>query len=378
MKNSRAHYIMVGGFLGAGKTTAILKLAEHLRKQGHSVGLITNDQGTGLVDTAMAQVREFPVEEIAGGCFCCRFDSLVEASRKLMEATRPDVLIAEPVGSCTDLMATVGLPLRQLYGGNYRVAPLSVVVDPIRAMRMLGIGDGRQFAPNVMYIYLKQLEEANILVINKSDLLGADQTAKLRDALKRQFPRAEVLVVSARTGTGMPAWFERCLSGEIDTDGIIDVDYLTYGVGEAMLGWLNATFRLDAAAPRDGNEMLLDIARAIRDRLAQADVEVAHLKMTLAADGIGPDIAVANLVRTEAVPELSFRLSEPFAEGELTVNLRAQAEPDLLERVVREVAGEFDATLVSLASFKPGQPDPTHRVDAAGVEHRPVMPETAP
>ena len=90
MNNSeaRAHYIMVGGFLGAGKTTAILKLAEHLRKQGHTIGLITNDQGTGLVDTAMARAGEFPVEEIAGGCFCCRFDSLVEASRKLMETIR--------------------------------------------------------------------------------------------------------------------------------------------------------------------------------------------------------------------------------------------------------------------------------------------------
>ena len=378
MTNSRAHYIMVGGFLGAGKTTAILKLAEHLRNQGRTIGLITNDQGTGLVDTAMARAGEFPVEEIAGGCFCCRFDSLVEASRKLMETTRPDVFIAEPVGSCTDLMATVGLPLRQLYGGNYRVAPLSVLVDPVRAMRMLGIGDGRQFAPKVMYIYLKQLEEANVLVINKSDLLGADQLAKLQDALKRKFPRAEVFVVSARTGAGMPAWFDRCLSGEIDTDGIMDMDYLTYGVGEAMLGWLNATFRLSSASPRDGNEMLLNIARAIRGRLAQEDVEVAHLKMTLAAGGIAHDIAVANLVRTDAEPELSFRLAEPFTDGELTINLRAQAGPDLLERVVREVAVGFDAMLVTLASFKPGQPDPTHRVDAAGVEHRPVLPETVP
>lgn len=369
---------MVGGFLGAGKTTAILKLAEHLRNQGLSIGLITNDQGTGLVDTAMARAGDFPVEEIAGGCFCCRFDSLVEASRKLMKTARPDVFIAEPVGSCTDLMATVGLPLRQLYGGDYQVAPLSVLVDPVRAMRMLGIGDGRQFAPKVMYIYLKQLEEANILVINKSDLLGADQTAKLKDALKRKFPRAEVFVVSARTGAGMQAWFERCLSGEIDTDGIMDVDYLTYGVGEALLGWLNATLRLNFAPSRDGNAMILDIARTIRDQLAQADVEVAHLKMTLAAGGVGHDIAVANLVRTDAEPELSFRLAEPFADGELTVNLRAQAGPELLERVVREAAAGIDAALVSLASFKPGQPDPTHRVDADGLEHRPVMPETTP
>ena len=47
-----ARYVMIGGFLGAGKTTAILKLAEHLKNKGKRVGLITNDQSVDLVDTA--------------------------------------------------------------------------------------------------------------------------------------------------------------------------------------------------------------------------------------------------------------------------------------------------------------------------------------
>src|SRR4026207_1247801 len=76
-------YIMIGGFLGAGKTTAIARLARYLTDQGLRVGLITNDQGSGLVDTAMLSARGFPVEEIAGGCFCCRFGSLTEAVQKL-------------------------------------------------------------------------------------------------------------------------------------------------------------------------------------------------------------------------------------------------------------------------------------------------------
>src|SRR5262245_34943074 len=106
-KAEPARYLMIGGFLGAGKTTAVGKLARILNDQGLRVGLITNDQGRDLVDTAMLSSQGFPVQEIAGGCFCCRFNSLVEASRKLSAATRPDVFIAEPVGSCTDLVATV-------------------------------------------------------------------------------------------------------------------------------------------------------------------------------------------------------------------------------------------------------------------------------
>src|ERR1041385_4869583 len=108
-----ARYYMIGGFLGAGKTTAVAALASHLANRGQRVGLITNDQGSELVDTAMVRARGFQTEEIAGGCFCCRFNSLVDAARKLTDATKPDAFVAEPVGSCTDLIATVSYPDRK-------------------------------------------------------------------------------------------------------------------------------------------------------------------------------------------------------------------------------------------------------------------------
>ena len=71
LKSARARYIMIGGFLGAGKTTAVAALAQHLARQGSRVGLITNDQGSELVDTAMLRSKGFATEEIPGGCLCC-------------------------------------------------------------------------------------------------------------------------------------------------------------------------------------------------------------------------------------------------------------------------------------------------------------------
>ena len=50
--SDKAQYYMIGGFLGAGKTTAVSALAQHLTAAGLRVGLITNDQGSELVDTA--------------------------------------------------------------------------------------------------------------------------------------------------------------------------------------------------------------------------------------------------------------------------------------------------------------------------------------
>ncbi|MEM8933802.1 MAG: GTP-binding protein, partial [Acidobacteriota bacterium] len=130
-----ARYIMIGGFLGAGKTTAVSALAHHLSGKGKRVGLITNDQGRELVDTQMLRSQGFATEEIAGGCFCCKFNSLVDAADRLTTEDPPEVFIAEPVGSCTDLVATVSYPLRRIYGDRFTIAPLSVLIDPHRARR---------------------------------------------------------------------------------------------------------------------------------------------------------------------------------------------------------------------------------------------------
>src|SRR4051794_10780106 len=178
-----AQYIMIGGFLGAGKTTAMVRFAGYLAERGRRVGLITNDQSTGLADTRIAEHAGFPVREITGGCFCCRFNSLMDAADGLARDAAPDVFLAEPVGSCTDLKATVSYPLRRLYGDRFVVAPFSVLVDPARAARVLGLEAGRRFSPKVLYVYEKQLEEADIIVVNKIDAASADQIGRLREAL---------------------------------------------------------------------------------------------------------------------------------------------------------------------------------------------------
>src|SRR5262245_36579622 len=241
---------MVGGFLGAGKTTAMLRLAEHFTGAGRRVGLITNDQSQGLVDTSLLTSKGFPTTEITGGCFCCRFNSLTDAADRLAGDARPDVFLAEPVGSCTDLRATVQYPLRRLYGDDYRVAPLSVLVDPTRAARILGLEPGRSFSPKVVYIYEKQLEEADIIVVNKSDLLTDERRDRLADTLRAWFQHADVIAVSARTGANLDAWFAR-LSSSMPSRHAMEIDYDRYAEGEALLGWLNATVRLSAATPFD-------------------------------------------------------------------------------------------------------------------------------
>lgn len=377
-----ATYITVGGFLGAGKTTAMMRLAEMLSTRGQRVGLITNDQSRGLVDTGTVAAGGFAVREITDGCFCCRFDSLIEAADSLTREASPDVFLAEPVGSCTDLRATVLLPLARLYGGAYRVAPLSVLVDPLRAARAFGIDPGPSFSSRVLYIYDKQLEEADLLVLNKTDIIPDDLRASLEATLAQRYPNAEIASVSARTGSGIEAWLERLLSRSSRAERpTMEVDYDVYADGESLLGWVNATLLLRAARDVDGNHFLARLADALRGRLAAARVEIAHLKMTLAAGdgaaggardgyGEGGDHATINVVRTDGGAELARRLAAPVREAMLTVNLRAEDDPDRLHALLVETVTqlgreeEVETEMREEAHFRPGPPVPTHRMVA--------------
>jgi Ni2+-binding GTPase involved in maturation of urease and hydrogenase len=363
----RARYIMVGGFLGAGKTTAIIRLARHLTERGQRVGLITNDQSVGLVDTTLARSQGFPVEEITGGCFCCRFNTLMDAADRLNAEARPDVFIAEPVGSCTDLRAAVSYPLRRMYGDAFEIAPLSVLVDPLRALRVLGLEAGRSFSEKVLYVYDRQLAEADEIVVNKIDLLDEARQVRLRAALSERYPQAGVLAMSARDGSGVTPWFDRVTRGEMGVETSPDVDYETYAEGEALLGWLNATVRVRSDTAFDGNDMLRNLAARIADAVATA--EIAHLKMTLTAEELPSDIAVLNLVAGDRRAELAHTLKAPVDAGELIINLRAEEDPERLNHAALaglaawESAGSGRRAAVEhIEHFRPAKPTPTWRM----------------
>ena len=108
----RPWIVIVGGFLGAGKTTLLLAAAGVLRMRGMRPAVILNDQSADLVDTSIAKLHGLEARDVTGGCFCCRFSDLVSAIKQL-RVQSPDVILAEPVGSCTDISATILQPLQE-------------------------------------------------------------------------------------------------------------------------------------------------------------------------------------------------------------------------------------------------------------------------
>ena len=358
-------FIMVGGFLGAGKTTALARLARMYQAQGKRVGVVTNDQAHDLVDTNTFRGQGIAVEEVPGACFCCRFDDLVGRVGALEAAERPDVILAEPVGSCTDLVATVVQPLKDLYAGRFEVAPYAVLFKPSHGVRILRNQPAGGFSPKAAYIFKKQLEEADAIVINRVDELAPAEVDELTRLVGEQFPGTPVLKVSATTGAGFDALAELLEQKGAFGRKILDIDYDTYAEGEAELGWLNASARLTAAQPFDLDALLTAILGELAAVCRALGGEVAHLKLI----GMDDDsaFAVGNLVSSDTVPKLSLPSGLHPREADLIVNARVAVDPAVLEAEVKRVVATecakagVSAEFRTSQSLRPGRPVPTHR-----------------
>ncbi|MGQ9727327.1 MAG: GTP-binding protein [Candidatus Fervidibacter sp.] len=356
--------IFTGGFLGAGKTTALGAIARRLLQQGLTVGLVTNDQAANLVDTVIVKELGVPVAEVAGGCFCCRFSDLVDATEQIL-ARNPDVLLGEPVGSCTDLAATVINPLKLFYSDIFRIAPFSVLVDPLRVRELVLREIPTRFPKEVAYIFRKQLEESDIIVLNKVDTLSPEEADKIVSALKELQPDKPVLKVSALRGDGLDEWLQMLKSDAPSGSHILrDIDYDTYAKGEAVLGWLNATFRLIGTPVFNARRFAEALMENLQTEIDSRNAEVAHLKFLLTS---GIEALRAHLTKVNVEPTFVGDLGE-VSEATLVVNARVALPPEVLGGIVSQAvlkaAKEInaDTEILNIQSFSPPYPRPPYRL----------------
>jgi glycerol uptake facilitator protein len=363
--NARCQLVLVGGFLGAGKTTLLKHLADRFRNEGLRVGLVTNDEGRDLVDTSILEAsHRGAVREVSGGCFCCRFPDLVEALGDLTSRLDPNVILCEPVGSCTDISATVLQPLKKLHRQQYRLAPFTVLLDPQRTIEALDKASHASLPDHVLYILRKQIEEADLLVINKADMASPETLDRCRTLVTELVPNTPVLTMSAASGAGVDAWFERLAALGVSGQRITPVDYDQYARGEAALGFLNANLRLAAGSPVNWQKFADQLLRHFQQQLRSRPVEIAHVKFRLAT---GQDTVAGNLTGTTVQPAIRGRLDRSRQMAQILFNARVLMAPDHLrsafEHSLAEVAAGFDITAetMELHGFAPPRPRPTHR-----------------
>jgi hypothetical protein len=338
--------ILVGGFLGAGKTTLLIAAAKELGRRGLRSAVVMNDQSEGLVDTEYAALSGLRSGEVTGGCFCCRFSDLVSVLDKL-RAHGPNVIFAEPVGSCTDISATTLHPLQEY--GLYRVAPFTVLVDPERAKALM-----RPDADaNLAFLFRKQIEEADLICFSKSDL--SKEIPEIGEHRTRQ--------ISAKSGQGVAAWLDEILSGQVAAGKVIlDIDYAQYAQAEGALAWLNLRATILPFVPHSPAQLLGPLLEDLDAGLSEAGIAIVHLKATVRGHS---GFVKAALCGNRVEPQVEGMLdASPASLLELFLNLRcvgnAEAAKQIVERCVERMNAEIRDLRVQ--AFHPPAPNPERRV----------------
>ena len=350
---------LVGGFLGSGKTTAILSASKILSEENISVAIVTNDQGKQLVDTALFNSAHLSNREVGNGCFCCNYEKFYDALLNLEKSASPDIIFAEAVGSCADLVATIINPLRR-FDPSVGIV-FSVLAD---ANALLASLEGRSsFASeHIRYIYKKQLEEAGILVVNKSDSLIPNEVEHIRDALESEYPGKKLLFQDSRNEESIRQWVNLIKNSDsVDSSPSLNIDYEKYAQGEAALAWLDAivTIQSKENAIRKSFEFIDELFQAV----AFENLAIGHLKFFVESGDWSQKVSYTDKNIAAGTGWNNSRSSE---YSRIIVNARIETNPDRIERLFfqslercRDPHSKID--IENLASFQPGYPKPTFR-----------------
>jgi G3E family GTPase len=301
-----------------------------------------------------------PVSEVAGGCFCCRFPDLLESFRELRRVAQPDVILAEPVGSCTDLMATVLRPLLAYHSDEYEIAPLTVLLDPTR--RLTGYGQ------EVSYLYRKQLAEAEIIALSKGDLVDIEKQNELARWLRDEYAPVQVQTLSAHNGAGVAAWLDAVSAKRSQFSKMLEIDYQQYAEAEAQLGWLNVGGALVGQHLFSAKNWIAHLLRLFDQSLSSQGAAIAHVKVQVTTPG---DALKASLTQSGGTITWDpAPAEEPTETIQFVLNARVHTTPAILEQVIRRTFAEvtpppdFRYNFTHFECFSPAPPRPTHRLGA--------------
>jgi G3E family GTPase len=351
---------LVGGFLGSGKTTAIYQAAS-LLKQKKRIAVITNDQGDELVDTHYLKTAGVPTKEVTNGCFCCNYNQFIHAIDSLLPGGEPEIILAESVGSCADLVATIAKPIAKFHPEIQLV--ISIFADA-QLLHSLITCNASFLDENVRYIYKKQLEEADLLIVNKVDLLNEAGLRTVKQEIETGYAGKTVLYQNSLDEISVRNWILQLNRFGIQKERkSLEIDYDLYAKGEAILGWLDLKIRVET---RDlsAHSVAVRFIREVYSTIKKTKKPIAHLKFLL-DDGLQHHkISFTTLATSRELLFIDKQLNKVL----IIVNARIQANPVEVEKLVSDtiekIARQTDSRIIveKKAAFQPGYPKPTHRM----------------
>lgn len=337
-------FMVVSGFLGAGKTTTMIALSKEINSRGQKSSIIANDLGAkNLVDTKFSKSRGCDITELTGECICYQTENLVDRLRRLLDYEKNDFVMSDIPGCGVGALDHVYFKLNAEYHGEFDLAPFTVVADPERLRTIMPEQADINLPQEMNYLFRSQLMEADVILLNKIDLLTEEQVASYMDFLKEFCPEAAVFAISAKENTGIgPA------ADYIMTHGArlkpIDIGYggPEFVNAEQKLSWYNRqVYVRHCCATFDGNAFVADLIDSIREKLKASHRNVPHLKVYAEAeDGTA---CKASLIGVDYEIQMDSRLTDEWPDLPVIINARAACESQLLSEIMDEALNEVQA-----------------------------------
>ncbi len=367
LEMARTNIMIVGGFLGAGKTTAMISAAKYLKQQGKRVGIITNGHSTSIVDTEYLKYQGFEVLPVTGACLGCNFNQFNERLIEYTKKAEYDYILVEPVGSCTDLVATIMKPIRHGRVANCKIMPLSIVVDPLRLLSEV-ISIDRHLTRDSEYLMLKQIEEADLIIVNRMDILTKADIQRLDSFFRIKYSMKQVIYISARRNYGINVWMEEVERISMHYKNFarssLKLNYDVYARAEAELTWLSLSTSVTMQKRISGNYFVMAIAESIKKSLKTESCEIAHMKVYMETSFSICKLSCVSLYRDNI---MDWKLKTQIDSGKLIINIRVDMGVEKLKEIVNStidgVLVDFHGTQEEkiVECFAPEYPKPSFR-----------------
>jgi G3E family GTPase len=243
---------------------------------------------------------------------------------------------------------------------------LSVFAD-IRLLLAFLKNEHPVFHEDVSYIYQKQLDEADIVVVNKTDLLSAPELEQAKTVISGAFSYKTILYQNSLSEKGIQQWLDACENFHNATlRPALNIDYHKYGAGEAELAWLDEEIGI-VSEDKNAVKAALLLADFIYNKIKAEHYPVGHLKFLLDNGHHQTKISFGpfdtNVMEQQHIIEES-------ARALLLVNARVQTTPKALQGIITEAIVETENTTAckiteyTASAFQPGYPRPTYRIIA--------------
>ncbi|WP_108671472.1 CobW family GTP-binding protein [Peribacillus acanthi] len=187
---------ILGGFLGSGKTTLLQKIVNEEKNSGRKIAILLNELGKVSVDSK-AFDEQVPLKEMFDGCICCTIQDKLEAQIQDLLTHDLDAIYIETTGAAhpVEVLDAIISPLfatRLLYKG------IITVVD------MLRWRDRASFSPQIRHLMLEQIQHADLLILNKIDLVSEMEAGQISFEIQQINSHAK-LIITEHSRVGLNA-----------------------------------------------------------------------------------------------------------------------------------------------------------------------------